>query len=230
VKNFVLKAVPLALKYYGAGIGAAYLVLFIFDIFSQKLLLQEGPTLKHLALFGFLILFLAWRLALAALSTESIDKYFRVELSFILLLSVSIVLQATGGLESPIFPLFYLVVGLLVVYVGFISNLLLLLLIVGAFALNSWHLGQIRQMTIPLCTVLGLGLVFTMIIGLFGKMAKDRILRTQRTLHRLTEGAEQFEHRRVEGLAAINREHIVKADINALLQIERVLGDLVDIT
>lgn len=218
-------------KYHAILICAVYLVLLAAGFFARESLFTGGPSLAEIALFGLLFLFLSWRLALSALlEPAAITETFRFELSFLTMVVVLIVLQAGGGINSEIFPIFYLLCGLLVAYLGFVSSFILTIFGILTFTGYAFFHDHLIDQWTRLLTIFGISLVFTLTIGLSVKIARDRSMRAQRRLYRLTSEARQLALQRSTGVGELSRETVHREEIGSLLQIERVLGDLAEIT
>ncbi len=216
-------------KYYATLMAAVYVVLLVVGYFSVNEILVSGPSLLQIGLYGLLLLLLIWRLALAAMvPPTSLGNWAKAELGLLLFLAVSVVLQATGGLTSPLLPVFYLLAGVMVALVGFAVSAALTAFSLVVLVAHEWKTESVAPMSF--LVVAGLSVVSLLTIGLYVKIARDRALRVQRALYRLTTDAEQLAAAREQGAAALSREEMAKADVNALLQIDRVLADIAEIT
>ncbi len=228
--NAFSKFVSWFIRTHAFFIGAGYLALIVFDFFSSTIVSKGGPSLAQLAVFGLFVFFAAWRLAYATLSEAAIfSGPTRIELSLLIMLIALTVIQATGGIAGPLFPTFYLLTGLTVAFTGFPAGLLLTFVGLGALALNAWRLGTLMSAWHNFATAIGLSLVFTLTIGLYIKVARERVQRAQRTLYCLTSDAEELARRRDIDVSALSKEEVTKADVGALIQIDRLLGDMAEI-
>ena len=72
-------------------------------------------------------------------------------------------------------------------------------------------------------------MVFNLAIAAFIKGPRERAQRTQTTLDRLTAEAERAARERSTGASALSRDRLARSDLGALLQVDRVLGDLADL-
>lgn len=220
-----------ALRNYHPGlIGLFYLVLLVFGVFEHHIILKKAPTFLQIALFGLFVLFFTWRLALMALSAAaSIDSFYKVEFSFLVYVLVLIVLQATGGWQSPIFAIFYLLVGLMVSFIGFRDSLVLTGISLGALLLNAWKQGLVFSLWDRELSAFGFSLVFILTIGLYTNVARKRALRAQHTLYRLASEAKEIADRRINGIDLLRGDNIDREDVSAVLHIDRILGDMTEI-
>jgi diguanylate cyclase (GGDEF)-like protein len=224
---FFARVVTFFTRFYPTVAGLAYCALLTTNFFSEKEILAGGPTLPQIALFGVLVFLFSWRLALAALSAPvSQGDYFKLELAFLLFLVLLTVLQATGGLVSPLFPVFYLLAGLMVAFVGIWSSCLLTAFSLAVLIAHRWE----EEWSAPdrLIAAAGMSLVFVLIIGLYLKIARDRTLRAQRALVRLTTEARELAEPKESDASGLSREEAAKADVGALLQLDRVLDEIAE--
>jgi hypothetical protein len=183
-----------------------------------------------IALAGLYLFLLTWRVAVSALAeNEEARRAGRIELAFLLQVLLLMVLQLTGGLDSAIFPTFYLAVAMMVYFLGFTASALLAILSLGALASHAWLHQSLDAHWRELSAAVGFTLIFAAALEMFIRVPRERARRAQQTLHRLEVEAERFSRERPTGLVALSRDRIAKADLGALLQIDRVLADLADI-
>jgi diguanylate cyclase (GGDEF)-like protein len=208
-----------------------YLALVVFGYFSYERLVVRGVTLGLIAILGLYVLLLTWRIAMLALIEEKDEGVVqRTELAFLLEIGLLIALQATGGIDSPIFPTFYLAAALMVYFLGFTTSALLSVAGLAALVLHGAVQRQLGDQWQSLVATLGFTLVFCATVSLVVRVPRERARRAQQTLDRLTTEAERLARERRTGLAMLSRDHLAKSDVGALLQIDHVLGELSDVT
>ncbi|NLH48773.1 MAG: diguanylate cyclase [Myxococcales bacterium] len=228
---FFLRFLNQLAKFYTAIIGVIYLGLVTLGMFSYESVIVHGPTPGHIALFGFFIFLLAWRIAVLALAEPADDVTVgKLELGFLCQVGIAIVLQLTGGIDSPIFPIFYLGAALMVYYLGFASSILLAFAILATLTLHAfWH-GILLPRWYQFFAALGFTMIFNFTIALFIKIPRARAKKAQDQLSRLTNEAEHLSRERRAGLVVLSRDSTARADVSALLQIDKVLTELAEIT
>lgn len=228
--RFLKDTLQQLLRFHATILSVAYLALIVVGVFSQDQLATAGFRPHHLALIGFLLFLLIWRVArLALMEPGTEDTVDRIELAFLALVAMLILIQATGGIASPFFPLHYLAAAVLVYFLGYASSILISLAGLAALSVNAIKIGGVQDIWEILLADLGFTLVFIFTVGLFVKVPRERARQAQQTLVRLTSEARRFSRERPSGLAVLSRDHLTKADLSALLDLDRVLTDLTDL-
>jgi len=230
VGRFLKDTLQQLLRFHATIISVAYLALIVVGVFSHDQLAVAGLRPHHLALIGLLLLLLIWRIARLALTApDAEDSVDRIELAFMALVTMLILIQATGGITSPFFPLLYLAAAVLVYFLGYASSILISLAGLAALSVHAMKIGSLEDIWQVLLADLGFTLVFIFTVGLFIKVPRERARQAQQTLVRLTSEARRFSRERPSGLAVVSRDHLTKADLSALLDLDRVLTDLTDL-
>lgn len=218
-------------RFYASIIGAAYLALIVLGAFTYEHVVADGPTPGIIGLLGLLFFLLTWRLAvfgLAAANTDTTAQ--RVELGFLLLIILLIALQVTGGLDSPIMPVFYLVAAVLVYLLGVGPAIVLTLVGFTTLGLHSLAAGQLADQWRQWVIAGTFAFAFGATVGAFVRAPQRRALRAQNVLARLADEADLMSLQRRAGMAVLNRDHMARADFKSLLDIDQVLADMADIT
>jgi diguanylate cyclase (GGDEF)-like protein len=230
VGRLALRLLAELARFYTTIICLAYLALAALGLFSADRVILRGPTPGMIALFGLLLFLLAWRIAVLALAPPGKSRAAdRVELAVVIQVIVMIVLQVTGGLDSPIFPLFYLGSAMMVYFLDFLPSLAIALAALIVFAVNVGLEARWADHWAQLSAAVGFAVVFNLAIAAFIKGPRERAQRTQTTLDRLTAEAERAARERSTGASALSRDRLARSDLGALLQVDRVLGDLADL-
>jgi diguanylate cyclase (GGDEF)-like protein len=230
VGRLLLRLLTPVARFYTTVLCAVYLALVVFGLFGYERAIAGGPRPGIIALLGFLVFLLAWRIAVLALAEPGKPRFAdAVELAIVVQVIVLIVLQLTGGFDSPIFPLIYLGPAIMVYFLDFAPSLLIAIVGLAALTANVALQARLVDRWPHAIAALSFTIVFNVAILLFIKAPRERARRAQQALDRLTSEAERASRERPTDLAVLSRDRIAKADLGALLQLDRALGDLADV-
>jgi diguanylate cyclase (GGDEF)-like protein len=218
-------------RYYAVVIGTAYLALVILGVFTYERAFADGIGPGTILLLGLLMFLVTWRIAvLALLGPQAEAKANKLELGFLAVVLMLVAVQMSGGVDSPILPIFYLSAALMVYFLGVFFTLGLTLLGLATLTAQAFLAGDLAARWYDFSIVCGFSLVFVGTVGVFVRIPRDRAKKAQDTLMRLTTEAKRFSQERKAGLAVLSRDQLARADLNALLQVDNVLSELVDIS